>query len=103
MIYTLPNTEDGQAYANSLRDNQLRQHKGALLVREDCDGGNKELLEKILAGVVLDTSIPVDEQPWKPESMVILVGKASAKLSEFEAMLPGFADYFGPMKTISIK
>lgn len=102
MIYTLPNTEDGLAYANSLRDNQLRQHKGALLVREDCDGDDPHLLEKILDGVKFNPAVPVEKQPWKPESIVILVGKASSKLAAFEKLLPGFEKHFGPVKKITI-
>ena len=100
MIILVPNTEDGLIYANALRNSQISQMKGALLVREDCNGGNKELLEKILVGVQFDPSIPVDKQPWKPDSLVILVGAASAKLAEFEALQPGFEAFFGPVKEI---
>ena len=100
MIYLVPNTENGVALANTLRDGQIAKKLGALLVREDCDGENPRLLEKILVAVEFNGAVSCDKQPWKPGSIVILVGEASAKLDEFEAMCPGFKEYFGPVTTI---
>lgn len=102
MIYLLPNTDAGLLHANALRDSKITKKQGALLIREDCDGGNKELLEKILVAVRFNPDIPVEQQPWKPESIVILIGAARAKLDEFEALQPGFTEFFGPVTTISI-
>ena len=102
MIYLVPNTENGLAFANTLRDGQISKKAGALLVREDCDGGNKELLEKILVSVEFNRNIPCDKQPWKPGAIVILIGEASERLAEFEEMCPGFEKYFGPVTTITV-
>jgi hypothetical protein len=100
MIYTIANTEAGLLQANALRNANIAQKKGALLVREDCDGGNKELLEKILVAVEFDAQTPVASQPWKPDSIVILVGAAASKLDDFEAMCPGFTEFFGPVTAL---
>lgn len=97
MIYTIENTENGLLQANAMRNANIAQKKGALLVREDCDGGNKELLEKILVAVEFDPQVAVEAQPWKPDSVIILVGTAASKLNEFETMCPGFTEFFGPV------
>lgn len=102
MIYFVPNSELGLTFANTLRDGQIGKKCGALLVREDCDGGNKELLEKILIEDEFDGSVPVSQQPWKPNSIVILVGKAKSRLAEFEKLCPGFEKHFGPATTIPL-
>lgn len=102
MIYLVPNAQSGLTFANTLRDGQIGKKCGALLVREDCDGGNKELLEKILVAVTFDVKVPVAQQPWKPNSIVILVGKAKSRLAEFEKLCPGFEKHFGPVTSITV-
>lgn len=103
MIYILPDTETGLASAAMLRDQQIHQRNGALLIRPDCDGEINHLIEKIIAK---DKFIPgektVDEINWKPSSIVILVGKGQLFLLEFEKVLPGFTEYFGPIKEIGL-
>jgi hypothetical protein len=90
--------------ATALRNNQISNKNGALLVDESSDGELDVLLEKLLIGINLPAVVDnLSELPWKPEPMVILVGdKASAEwMAAFEARLPGFAAFFGPVYTIN--
>lgn len=89
--------------AAALRNAQISTGKGALLVDENSDGETAPLLEKIIVGVNLPEE-PGENWaktiPFKPDSMVILVGNSKSKLEVFEGVLPGFAEVFGPVWTI---
>jgi hypothetical protein len=92
--------------ANSLRNAQISMKKGALLIDEDTQGEIKPLVEKILIGVELPPkeNIPADlkELPWKPESMVILVGeRADSALQALEDAVPGFTAFHGPVNRMN--
>ena len=89
--------------ANALRNNQISNKKGALLIDETNDGGLKPLLEKILIAIQLPAEIPADwasKLPWKHDPMIIVVAEKQKMLLEFERMLPGFNEYFGPVYEI---
>lgn len=88
--------------ANALRNNQISNKNGALLV-DDTSGGELDvLLEKLLVGVNLPAVVDrLHDLPWKPNPMVILVGDKASLLADFEARLPGFAAFFGPVYTIT--
>lgn len=89
--------------ANALRNNQVSNKQGALLIDENNDGANNHLLEKIIVGVPLPEVIPAnwaDTIPFKPKSMIILVGDKQSKLQDFEKILPGFCEKFGPIYTL---
>jgi hypothetical protein len=89
--------------ANALRNNQISSKKGALLIDETNDGEAKPLLEKILIGVPLPAEIPADwatKLPWKPDAMIIVVAEKQKMLDQFEAVLPGFKEKFGPVYTV---
>lgn len=95
MIYKLPNTEKGLAQANEIRDAQIAKGAGCLLIREDCDGHPIHLLEKIIAGDRLVPGVFTAEQiRWKPDSVVIFIGKSEKLLDEFEQLVPGFKRIF---------
>lgn len=86
--------------ANALRNNAINYKRGALLVDENCDGETVPLLEKI-AGEPLKQGVDASEQNWKPESSIIIVGDgAAARLASFEELVPGFAEFHGPVYTI---
>jgi hypothetical protein len=88
--------------ANALRNNAISNKRGALMVDERSDGEPRYLLEKILAGVALRPGEPADQQKWKPDCTVVLVGDAAAaQLDEFEALAPGFAALHGPIYSVS--
>lgn len=101
MIYKVANDEFGVNFANTMRNQNIHQMKGALLVREDCDGEVNRLLEKI---IVADKFVPgekdIAEINWKPDPVIILVGTASAFLAKFEEACPGFTEFFGPVRDV---
>lgn len=88
--------------AIALRNNQISNKHGALLIDEFSEGDTDILLEKIIVGVNLPAEAPKDlkQIPWKPNSMVILVGEKAEMLEVFEARLPGFTKHFSPIFTI---
>lgn len=89
--------------ANALRNSQITNGKGALLVDDTSDGEIKPLIEKLLMGVELPETPPADlsDLPWKEDPLVIVVGKKARILDEFEAALPGFKEFFGPVTTLT--
>jgi hypothetical protein len=101
--------------ANALRNNQIANKRGALLVDEDQPGEIKPLLEKLLVGVPLPTppadaddgararwreDFDINALPWKAEPMVILVGGKEAVLDQFEEAAPGFKKLMGEVYVI---
>lgn len=86
--------------ANALRNNQIAFKKGALLVDEQTEGDATPLLEKILAGKALQPGVAASEQPWKPDTTVILVGERASMLEQFEELAPGFTKLHGPVYTV---
>ena len=85
--------------ATALRNNQISNKHGALLIDEQCDGELDPLIEKIIVGVNVPQTAPADLSsiPWKPNSMVILVGPMESMLDKIEARLPGFTEFHGPV------
>lgn len=97
-----PTTDE--TLANSVRNTQIGQGKGALIVRKSQtdNRGNppepRHLLEKIIVEMALPADgkpIPADEIPWKNEPAVILTGGEVDILEAFEAIVPGFNQMFG--------
>lgn len=88
--------------ANALRNNQISNKHGALLIDEGSEGDTDILLEKIIVGVNVPVEAPKDlkDIPWKPNAMVILIGEKVEMLDVFEARLPGFKKHFAPIYTI---
>jgi len=90
--------------ANALRNNQISNQKGCLLIDETQDGALDTLLEKIIVGVNLphpdDMPIDLNLIPWKTDPMIILVGEKQSMLADIEARVPGFTDKFGPVYEI---
>lgn len=101
-IITGPAKSGKSRLANALRNSQITNGKGALLVDDTNDGEIKPLLEKLLVGVELPKKPPADlaTLPWKDDPLVIVVGAKASILDEFEARLPGFKKFFGPVTTI---
>lgn len=92
------NATTDETLANSVRNSQVSQGKGALIVRLGCTDEPRHLLEKIIVAVALPadgTPVSAEDVPWKPESTVILVGGAEDFLEVFESLVPGFNDLFG--------
>jgi hypothetical protein len=89
--------------ANALRNSQITNGKGALLVDDTNDGEIKPLLEKLLVGIELPRKPPADLStlPWKDDPLVIVVGAKAGILDDFEAALPGFKKFFGPVTTLT--
>ena len=104
VIITGPPKSGKSLIANALRNNQISNKHGALLIDEANDGAPDILLEKILIGEKLPQPAPknwAESLPWKLNAMVILVGDQAKMLDVFEGMLPGFAEHFGPVYTVS--
>lgn len=92
------NSVTDETLAAAVRNSQIGQGKGALIVRAGDDAEPRHLLEKIIVAVALpEDGAPVaaEDVPWKPESTVILVGGAEDFLEVFESLVPGFNDLFG--------
>lgn len=86
--------------ANALRNNQISNKKGALLIDEDQNGDMDILLEKIIVGENFNAA-KWKELPWKNEPMIILVGGKHEYLSKLESLMPGFTEFFGPVYGIT--
>ena len=103
MIITGPAKSGKSLIASCLRNNQISNKHGALLIDEACDGEPDVLLEKIIVGVTMPTDPPTGWEsaiPWKSNSMIIVVGEQAKMLDVFEKRLPGFAKHFGPTYTV---
>jgi hypothetical protein len=96
--------------ANALRNSQITQsnpsegvYKGALLIDDDNDGETKPLIEKLLKGVELPDEPPADlsKLPWKDDPLIIIVGDEKGVLKRLEKALPGFTQFFGPVRTLT--
>lgn len=87
--------------ANALRNYQIANGRGALMVDEAGDADPKALLEKIISAAQLPAGADVKAVPWKPNSAVILVGGQDKLLATFEKLVPGFTAYFAPIYTVS--
>jgi len=91
--------------ANALRNSQIGQGKGALLIDEDQDGELKYLIEKIMDGQAIPDEVPEDwaeSLSFKPDPVIILVNEKAKELDNIELMLPGFKAKFAPVLTVSI-
>ena len=103
-IITGPSKSGKTLIANALRNNQISNKKGALLIDENNDGEPKILLEKLLVGAPFPEVVPNNwgaDLPWKNDPMIILIGDQEEMLAIFEKMLPGFVDHFGPVYKIT--
>lgn len=89
--------------ANALRNSQITNGKGALLIDDDNDGDIKPLIEKLLLGVELPNPPPANlkKLPWKDDPLVIIVGAKESILKKLESALPGFIEFFGPIRTLT--
>lgn len=108
--------------AQNFRGQAINMKRGALMVDENLknDGATQHLLEKIIAdapvlelkgklgrlsdavGEPIAKSIPIDMINWKPDPMIIFVNDAIERLADFEAMVPGFTERFGPVRSMEI-
>lgn len=105
----------------AIRNSQVGQAKGGLLVKEPTDADPRYLLEKIIvakplyddgAGLQpLQANAPAtgaklfakaSDVPWKKEAMVILVGETISLLDTFEELLPGFVKQLGPVTKLHV-
>jgi len=88
--------------ANALRNSQISQKKGCLLVDEDQDGDLDILLEKIIVGEKLGDKPDVAKIPWKPESMIVFVNAKQSLLKDIETRVPGIIELLGPVKKVTV-
>jgi hypothetical protein len=86
--------------ANALRNDAIAKGRGALLVDEKTDGEVIPLMEKIIDGVNLRPCAPADQQAWKKDPCVVLVGNRLGMLDKFEEMAPGFRERLGPIYVV---
>jgi hypothetical protein len=90
-----------RAYANTMRNAQIAQGKGALIVNAPGeDHPVRHQIEKIIAGVQLPQPAPEDlaQIPWKPQAIVLVPKSLEPALKAFEEVCPGFTKHFGPVK-----
>lgn len=96
--------------ANALRNSHIGKSdpekgviKGALLIDDTCDGDLKPLIEKLLRGDELPDEPPANLKKlnWKDDPLIILVGEKQGMLKQLEEALPGFAAFFGPVRTLT--
>jgi hypothetical protein len=129
MHITGPKKSGKSLLANSMRNTQITNGLGALLVDEDQEGEPRYLLEKIVAGVSLGKEAgfgpavprPAADVPWKgwtapiltedgisetefirQDPLIIFVGDKISLLDEFELITPGFLELFGPVREMKI-
>lgn len=96
--------------ANSMRNTQIGNGKGALLVDDTQDGEARYLLEKLVVGIPLGEKSgegpavprPAADIPWKDDPVIIFVGDKIALLDEFEKIAPGFTKMFGPVREMAL-
>lgn len=89
--------------ANALRNHQISNQSGALLIDESNDGNLRILVEKLIIAEPLPDVVPsnwADTIPFKKNPMIILVGNKDSFLQDAESLLPGFIDKFGPIYTV---
>lgn len=120
VIITGPSKSGKSLIANALRNSQVSNkpgeyNRGVLLVDENTALASeknpkgaepKVLLEKLLSGAnyaPLAEGQKVKDLPWKPDPLVIVVGKMAGILDEFEKLLPGFREHFGPVHEVATK
>jgi hypothetical protein len=97
-----PSQSGKSLIANALRNNQINNNHGALLIDEHSDGELDILIEKLLIGVNLPAVVDkISDLPWKQNPIVILVGEKQSLLAAFEKRLPGFTDFFGPVYRVN--
>jgi len=87
---------------NNLRNTQISSGKGALLVLAEQDGAPEHQLEKIIKGACLVPGTPANEIPWKEDPAIIMVSEKADVLYDFESLVPGFIDRFGPITTSTV-
>jgi thymidylate kinase len=89
--------------ANALRNSQIGQGKGALLIDEDQNGELRHQIEKIMDGKPLpNENVQASELKWKSESMVIVVNAKQSVLNDIEAMVPGFKAIHSPVVRLNV-
>ena len=105
MIISGPKGSGKSTLANALRNEQIRNGKGALLVDDDQEGEIKPLVEKLLKGV----EFPVDDPPkdlkslpWKDNPMLIVVEGKRKFFEELEDFCPGLAKIFGSASRLDL-
>jgi len=95
---------------NSMRNTQISNGKGALLVDDTQEGEARYLLEKLIDGDHLGAISgdgpaiprPAKDVNWKPEPAIIFVGDKIKLLDEFEKIVPGFTKMFGPVRSLDL-
>lgn len=96
-----------QAYelAQTLRGAQISRGRGALLVLmpKGAEHAVVHQIEKILDGVKFPAEPPKDLalMKWKDSPLVVVPAANEKALPDFEAALPGFTKYFGPVSRMS--
>jgi len=91
-----------EVIATSIRNSQISQGKGALIVRAGADHERRHQLEKIIVAKALPsdgTPVPAENIPWKPDSTVVVMSSDLFVLEEFEELVPGFKEALGPITT----
>lgn len=85
--------------ANALRNSQIGQKKGCLLLDETTVGEINHLLEKIIVGAPFKEGMK--DIPWKDDVMVITVNDKDSMLDEIGKLVPGFIETHGPVITLT--
>ena len=102
-LKTTQATKEGLAIANAIRNSQIGQAKGGLLVNGKTDAEPKYLIEKLIDGDPLpDSPTPASKIKWKPEGVVVLIGPTIGLLDTFEKLVPGFGKHFGPVVKMTV-
>lgn len=90
-----------RAAAQYLRSKQVDAGKGCTIILQDEQHPLVGQLEKIVSGMPLHAGMKLEEIPWKPDPLIILVGEGNW-LARVERHLPGFTEKFGPVVELPV-
>jgi hypothetical protein len=98
---------DVRQMAGMMRDAQISQGKGALLLLKPGTARGQEhalehQLEKIIDTQRFVKGMKADDVPWKPDTMIIVPKTEEDVLSKIDEICPAFTRHFGPIKRMEV-
>ncbi len=90
--------------ATALRNSQISQRQGALLIDDKADVSElNHHIEKIIDGEPLVPGTEASKIKWKKSPLVVLVGseRSTKLLAEIEKLVPGFSKVMGPVTKLT--
>ena len=91
------NAAVARVHADAVRNSQISQGKGALLLSADtADAEPRHVLEKIIDNAdPFQPGTPAKDVNWKKDAVIVAVDGAEKQLAGLEKICPGFLKQFG--------